>query len=791
MRFSEAWLREWVDPPVDTRELASQLTMAGLEVAGVEPAAPGFSDVVLGHVDSVEPHPNADKLRVCQVNVGASTEQIVCGASNVAAGQFVAVARVGAQLPGGVKVGKENLRGIESGGMICSAKELGMGEDADGIMVLPKGGRIGNDLRDHLSLDDLVIEVELTPNRGDCLGLAGIAREVAVINRTDINRQSATPVPAKNAANVPVSLEDEEGCPIFAGRVVRGIDSGAATPLWMQERLRRSGIRPISPVVDVTNYVMLESGQPMHAYDLRNLDGGIVVRRARAKERLKLLDGREIELDDDVLAITDDSGVIGLAGIMGGENSGVQPDTKDIFFEAAFFAPLAIAGRARRFGMHTDASHRFERGVEPGGQLAAVERATLLLTEIAGGEPGPAEVVAADRELQPADPVRLRRSQLDRLLGAEVPDDDVFDLLTRLEMQVKKTKEGWLAIPPAFRFDIAIEADLIEEVARLYGYDRIPEVDASEQLAVMADTEARVRDSALEAVLVDRGYREVVTYSFVDPALQRLLSPDDRPLELSNPISADLSVMRTSLMPGLIHALKQNLSRQHERARLFESGLRYIQQGDDLKQEKCLSGVIYGAASPEHWSARTIDGDFFDLKGDIQALIELTGEAERFVFEPAEHPSLHPGQTARLLRDGREVGSVGALHPGHQTALGLAKPAYLFEILVEPAFAAKIPAYREISRYPSVRRDISLLVDESVSAATVMACVRRHAPEVLRQIRIFDVYRGQRIDSGRKSIALGLILQDYCSTLTDGEADSVVTTVSTALVEDLNAKIRD
>ncbi|MDH3588443.1 MAG: phenylalanine--tRNA ligase subunit beta [Gammaproteobacteria bacterium] len=529
----------------------------------------------------------------------------------------------------------------------------------------------------------------------------------------------------------------------------------------------------------------------MHAYDLRNIDGGITVRRARTKERLTLLDGREIELDDDLLAITDKSGVIGLAGIMGGEKSGVQDDTTDIFFEAAFFAPLAIAGRARRFGMHTDASHRFERGVEPGGQLAAIERATTLLIEFAGGEAGPAEETVAKTQLPKPQSVELRRAQLERLLGCKVPDDDVTDLLTRLQMQVEKTAEGWLATPPAFRFDITIEADLIEEVARIYGYDRIPEIDIVEQLPVGPDTETRIAETTFESVLVARGYREVVTYSFIDPALHQRLNPAVEALELSNPISSELSVMRTSLMPGLLDALKQNLSRQQDRARLFELGLRFVPQGNEIKQQKCLAGLIYGSRSPEQWSSQRENSDFFDLKADLEALLELTGEPDQFAFEPAEHPTLHPGQTARVMRSGSPVGWLGALHPAHQRALGLGKPPFLFELLVEPSFHAKMPAYGEISRYPSVRRDISLFVDESVSAAALVACVRTSAPEVLRQIKIFDVYQGQGVDLGRKSVALGLILQDYSSTLTDGEADSAVAAAKTALVEELNAKIRD
>lgn len=790
MRISEAWLREWVDPPVDTTELAAQLTMAGLEVAAIDPAAPDFSGVVLGRVKAVAPHPDADKLRVCEVDTGDATVNIVCGAANVAAGQLVPVAIVGAKLPGDLKIRKAKLRGVESNGMICSARELGLGDDADGIMVLAGKGRPGDPFRDYLKLDDNIIEVELTPNRGDCLGMAGIAREVGVINRLDVTAISTPAVPQAVDDVFPVTLAEGAGCPIFAGRIIRGIDPAASTPAWLQERLRRGGIRPISPVVDVTNYVMLESGQPMHGYDLRTLDGGINVRRAQPGEKLTLLDGRDVKLDEDVLVIADASGVKGLAGIMGGEDTGVRDDTVDVFFEAAFFEPLIIAGRARRFGLHTDASHRFERGVMPGGQLAAVERATELLLEIAGGKPGPAELTDTGGEMA-RDAVSLRRSQLHRLLGIDVPDSDVSEILQRLEMTVEEYAEGWHATPPAFRFDIEIEADLIEEVARIYGYDRIPETDATEQLPARPDSETRVPERELESLLMARGFREVVTYSFIDPRLQTLLDPGADALALSNPISSEQSVMRTSLLPGLLDTLRRNLSRQQERARIFEIGLRYIPQDTEIKQEKCLAGLVYGTRYPEQWGAGGEEVDYFDAKGEVEALLQLTGEPGAFAFEAASHPTLHPGQAARITRGDAVVGWLGALHPAHQHALELAKPPFLFEILVDDAFRAKIPVSGGISRYPAVRRDISLFLDESVSAASVLACVKKHAPEVLRQIKIFDVYRDQGVDSGLKSVALGLILQDYCSTLTDGEADSAVMTAKDALVEDLNAKIRD
>ncbi len=791
MKLSEAWLREWVDPPVDTATLAERLTMAGLEVGGIDPVAPAFDGVVLGRVLEARQHPNADKLRVCTVDTGDATPvEIVCGAPNVATGQLVPVARVGAKLPGGLKIRKAKLRGVQSQGMICSSAELGIADDADGILVLSGDGQPGTDFRRYWSLDDVSLDIELTPNRGDCLSVEGIAREVGVIHCVAVTPPVIDEVPADHAETFPVELASPDGCPIYAGRIVRGIDPGATTPTWMTEKLRRSGLRPISPVVDVTNYVMLELGQPMHAFDLATLNSRIVVRQAEPGEELTLLDGRTIELAPDVLVIADGGGVRALAGIMGGEDSGVTSDTVDIFFESAFFAPLAVAGRARRFAMHTDASHRFERGVAPGLQARAIERATGLLVRIAGGEPGPVHVARAERTPQRT-AVTLERAVLDRLLGESVATPEVTGIFERLGFSVETLADGWCVTPPVNRFDIEIPEDLVEEVARIHGYAAIPEVIETPALPFSPATERQVPVDAALDVLVARGYREIVSYSFVDPAMQCLLDPGIEPIELVNPISSAMSVMRTSLLPGMVGVLTNNLSRQQDRVRIFEHGLTFIKQGTDIIQEKYLAALLYGHAEPESPHADGRAADFYDLKGDLEAVFATTGRAAAFSFVAESHPALHPGQAARIVEAGEPTGWIGALHPAVAATLELAAPAFAFWVRADRVLAASVPAFEALSRFPAVRRDLAFIVAESIDAAKIEAVARAHAPAIVKAVRVFDVYRGKGIDSGLKSVALGLILQDSSRTLTDGDADAAVTAVREALERDLEAKTRD
>lgn len=792
MKFSEAWLREWVNPAVSTTELADQLSMAGLEVDSVEPVAGEFEGVLVGEVLTREQHPNADKLSLCTVTVGSGDPlQIICGAPNVAAGLKVPVAVIGAVLPGNFKIKRAKLRGLESQGMICSASELGLAASSDGILPLPADAPVGDDFRTYLDLNDQAIDVDLTPDRGDCLGLAGIAREVGVINRTPVTPPAMEPVEAVNDERFPVSLEAPQGCPRYLCRVIKNIDPAAQTPLWMQERLRRSDLRPISPVVDVTNYVMLELGQPMHGFDLAELEGGIRVRMAEEGEKLVLLDGQEITLRNDTLVIADQAKPVAIAGIMGGEHSGVSDSSRDVLLESAFFAPTMIAGKARSYGLHTDSSHRFERGVDPQLQRRAIERATQLLLAITGGEPGPV-VESADESLIEARPeILLRRARVARVLGLEIDDDTISHILTRLEMQLEPVAEGWKVTAPSCRFDISIEEDLIEEVGRIYGYTRIPTRRNSAATAMQSEPEVAFSLRRAKQLLVDRDYQEAITYSFISREMHDLIDPAHGTVELANPISSDMSIMRTTLWAGLLQTAMYNQSRQQSRVRIFESGLRFIKQDDDIKQELMLAGLVSGALQPESWAAPERNVDFFDLKADLEALFALTGCADEFQFQAETHNALHPGQSARITRGDEQVGWIGKLHPQLEQKLDLSSGVYLFEIGLNRLMEGRLPAFKPLSKYPSIRRDIAIVVDQAVGFDQIRQTIRESVPEILREILIFDVYTGEKVDSGRKSLALGLILQESSHTLTDENVERVMAQIVAALVERYNAQLRD
>ena len=792
MRFSEAWLREWVNPPVDTRALADQLSMAGLEVDALEPVAPSFGGVVIGRVVAVAAHPNAEKLRLCEVDVGqAERLSIVCGAPNVAPGMRVPVALVGAQLPGDFRVKRAKLRGVESLGMICSAKELGLAESSDGIMPLPTDAPIGEDLRIWLGLDDTCIELDLTPDRGDCLSIAGIAREVGVINRVGVHAVPIEPVPPACDDRVGVRLTAPDACPRYACRVLRRIDPSAITPLWMQERLRRSGLRSISPVVDVTNYVLLELGQPLHGFDLARLEGDICVRMAQSGERLALLNGDKIDLRDDSLVIADASRAVALAGIMGGSETAVSAQTRDLLLESAFFTPAAISGRARSYGLHTDSSHRFERGVDPELQERAIERATALLLDIVGGEPGPV-VVASDSTRLPSPPrLHLRRERAAQVLGVRLTDAQIEDILGRLGAQLSPVADGWQVRPPSARFDLVMEVDLIADVGRIFGYNNIPVTQAVSAGTTQAPAETAFDLDRAKLTLVARGYYEVITYSFVNPQLQQRIDPERPGLRLANPISADLSVMRTSLWSGLLGVAQQNLARQQGRVRIFESGLRFLPGADGLTQDAVIGGLVVGAALPEQWGVRSRAADFFDVKADLQALLGLTGCPDEFHFVPAEHAALHPGQSAAIERAGRRVGLLGMLHPAHAAALDITGDAYLFELDLAGLAGGALPSFAPISRFPAIRRDLALVVDQALSYQDVRACVTRAGGDLLREIVLFDLYQGERVESGRKSVALGLILQASSQTLTDQEVDEVIARILGRLESELGARLRD
>lgn len=791
MKFSEAWLRTWVDPPIDTHALAEQLTNAGLEVDGIEAAAGGFSGVVVGRVLEVMAHPDADKLRVCKVDAGEGEPlQIVCGASNVRTGMHAPVALVGGVLPNGTKMKRAKLRGVESLGMLCSEAELGMAESASGLLALPDDAPVGMPVDEYLALRDSSIDVDLTPNRGDCLSIAGIAREVGVLNRLPVQAPAFDDVPATLGDCFPVRVEAGADCPRYLGRVIRNIDIHAQTPLWMQERLRRGGQRSISPTVDVTNYLLLELGQPMHAFDLDKLDAEIVARRAVPGERLVLLDGSEVEPDDATLVIADRSGPVALAGIMGGERTAVDDATRNLFLECAFFSPDSIAGRARRYGLHTDSSHRFERGVDFELQARAMQRATRLLLDIVGGEPGPVTEAASPANLPSRAPVLLRHERVTRMLGMPVDAGRIEDILARLDMTVEAVDGGWRVTPPSFRFDIAIEADLVEEIARVVGYDAIPDSVPMAHLDIRPAPESAVPVSRLRAALVQRGFQEAITYSFVEPGLLARFDPDSSPVTLANPISADMAVMRTSLWPGLLQALRYNQARQQSRIRLFETGLRFLPGTGGITQQPMVAGIVSGTALVEQWGEAKRTVDFFDIKSDVEALLALGGEPGSCRFEETAHPALHPGQCAAIRRGDEVVGTLGALHPALAAELDVSGSTYLFEIAISALNMGVLPTFAPLSRFPAIRRDLAVIVDEAVSAQAVQDCIGQAASHVLKKLQLFDVYRGEGIDSGRKSLAYGLVLQDSSKTLTDDDVDILIDAVLAALSDQLGGTLR-
>ncbi|OXS16844.1 phenylalanine--tRNA ligase subunit beta [Zobellella denitrificans] len=795
MKFSKSWLDEWVNTGLDAEALAEQITMAGLEVDDITPVAGAFSQVLVGQVVECGQHPDADKLRVTKVDVGGDELlDIVCGAPNCRQGLKVAVAVVGAVLPGDFTIKKAKLRGQPSHGMLCSYGELGMDVDSDGIIELPADAPIGAGVRDYLHLDDAIIEVDLTPNRADCLSLAGLAREVGVLNQQDVNWPEIPMVPASIDDKVEIRLDAPAACPRYLGRVVKNIDVKAETPLWMQEKLRRCGIRSIDPVVDITNFVLLEWGQPMHAFDLARLDGGIVVRQAEQGEKLTLLDGNEVSLNGDTLVIADQSKAVAMAGIFGGEATGVNENTRDVLLECAFFSPLSITGRARSYGLHTDSSHRFERGVDYRLQHKVMERATALLLAICGGEAGPVVEAVSEAHLPARNSITLRHGKLTRLLGINIPATQVTDMLARLGLDVTPTGDDWQVEVPSYRFDIAIEEDLIEEVARIYGYNRIPNVAPQARLDMSRHREANLPLNRLKDALVDLGYQEAITYSFVDPEQQRLLFPEMAPLVLPNPIAADMSAMRVSLWPGLVQAAVYNQNRQQSRLRLFEQGLTFIPDEsaeNGVRQTPVLAGLLLGPVVDEHWDMAARGVDFFDLKGDLESLLALGADELSFSFVRTDIAALHPGQSAALQRAGRQVGLLGALHPSLLKKLGLKSQAYVFEVALSALTERAVPEAGEVSRFPANRRDLALVVEQSTAAGDILDLVRKVGGDQLVGLNLFDVYQGQGIADGKKSLALSLVLQDTQRTLEEKEIADTVARIVSALSDEFNASLRD
>ena len=796
MKFSVNWLRQWVPGAPDAHTLAEQLTAAGLEVDTVTPVASRFSGVVVGEIVECAPHPDADKLRLCRVDDGSGDAlQVVCGAPNARAGLKMPFARVGAELDGGEKgpftIGRAKLRGIESFGMCCSARELGLSDDHGGLFELPEDAPVGEDVIQWLGLDDRAIDLELTPNRADCLGIKGLSRDVSAITGAEWRPLSIEPVESAIGAEVPIRLAAPADCPRYVGRVIRNIDPGAPSPLWLQERLRRSGIRSLGAVVDATNYVLMELGQPMHAFDLEQLDGGITVRRARAGETLTLLDGKEIGLDEGLLAICDDSGPVALAGIMGGLDSGVGEDTTDILLESAWFRPATIMGKARALGLHTDSSHRFERGVDPEGQVDAMERITALLLDICGGEAGPLLIAEAPEHLPLRPPVRLRLDRLNRVLGSRLAADEVERILDALGMTVTATEGGWEVQAPSRRFDIAIEEDLIEEVARIHGYDALDAAAPSGTLTLPSLSEARLPWASVRDALCAAGYQEAITYAFVAHDLLESLGLERGALPLANPISSDMDVMRTSLAPGLLEALGRNLRRQQDRVRLFEAGRVFLEGEDGLREMDRVAAVACGSAFPEQWGELTRKVDFFDLKGDLESVLALRGAGGAAVeFRSAQRAFLHPGQSAEVLLGGTLAGWIGALHPAAQRALDIRVPVFAFEMDLSVISSREIPSAKTISAFPSVRRDLAFLLPEAVAWSEVEALVRAEAGTLLTDLTIFDQFSGQGVEKGYKSLAIGLILQDVSSTLTDEAVDSLIDRVVKGLESRLEAQLR-
>ena len=791
MQISETWLREYVNPSITAVELVAQLTMAGLEVDSVTAAGAVFSGVVVGEVLATEKHPDADKLKVCTVNVGQAQHlQIVCGASNVRSGLKVPTALVGAVLPGDFKIKQSKLRGVDSAGMLCSEKELGIAAEASGLMELSSTAPVGKDIRDYLNLNDAIIEIDLTPNRADCLSIEGIAREVALLNDMDWTVPQVKEAKVAHQDCLSITVEEKTACPRYLGRLIKGINPKVETPSWMQERLRRSGVRSLSAVVDVTNYVLIEMGQPLHAFDADKLKGGITVRKAKSGETLALLNGQTITLANEALVIADDNQPLALAGVMGGSESAVSKDTQNIFLECAFFAPQAIAGKARHYGLHTDSSHRFERGVDASLQHRAIERATQLIVEIAGGSAGIINEFKEDAALPKRPAILLRRQRIEKILGISLPDAQIQTILVRLGMCIEPHPEGWLIAPPSFRFDMAIEADLIEELARVHGYNNIPNNSLLMRAELGKATETSLEIDRVKDLLVDRDYQEAITYSFVDGDIQQAVAPDDVIIKITNPISADMSVMRSTLWCGLLKAALHNLNRQQNRIRLFETGLRFISSDGQVQQQKMLAGLILGGLYPQQWGEKHRKVDFFDLKADVQAIVSLTDGVA--MFKPATHSALHPGQTANIFsQTGEKIGVLGMLHPNIEKQLGFETQVFLFELDQDLLLDKVISKFKPISKFPLVSRDLSLIISEAISADEIIAAINKSNESSVQAISIFDLYRGKGVTEGCKSVAVSITLQNFTQTLTDAEIDAIFNNILQTLSKTIGAKLRD
>lgn len=792
MQFSEHWLRTFVNPALDSQALGHLLTMAGLEVEEADAVAPAFVGIVVARIVEAEKHPNADKLRVCKVDAGVGELlQIVCGAPNAAAGMKVPCALVGAVLPGDFAIKAAKLRGVESFGMLCSARELGISDDHGGLLALPEEAPIGQDIRAYLGLDDTLFTIKLTPNRADCLSLSGVAREVAAITGMPLQLPAIAPVPPTIDARRGIVLDAPHACPRYCGRILRGVDAKAPTPDWMKQRLQRSGLRAISALVDITNYVMLELGQPLHAFDDARLHGSIHVRMPVDGEQVLLLNEQTITPAADTLLIADDARALALAGIMGGEESGITLETTEVFLESAFFAPDAIAGRARSYGFSSDASHRFERGVDFALPPLAIERATRLILDICGGQAGPVIEALAQDQLPVRPAVRLRPARARRLLGISLDDAAMQSLLERVHLSVIRDGADLLVTPPSFRFDIEIEEDLIEELARLHGYDNIPAIAPQGGLMMIERTESARSAWTVRHLIAGRGYQEVVNFAFVDEAWERDFCANDSPIRLANPIASQMSVMRSSLIPGLAANLVTNRKRQQNRVRVFEIGRCFERKADGtpvsgFHQPVRVAALAAGTVVPEQWGEKDRQVDFFDVKGDLEALFA----PRRLAFEPVSHPALHPGRAAAVLLDGRHVGLVGELHPVWVQRYDLGSAPVVFEVELEAALGTCLPECAEVSKMPAVTRDLALVVAVDVPVARMLAVLNEAATPVVREIALFDLYHGKGIDPDKKSLAFRVLMQDTHRTLEDAEVDAAVAALVQQAEQVLGARLR-
>ncbi len=790
MKFSESWLRSFVDPVCSGRDFSHLLTMAGLEVEEEQAVAPAFSGVVVGHVLAVDKHPGADRLNVCRVDVGSGEAlMIVCGAANAAAGIKVPCALPGAELPGGFRIKVSEVRGVESFGMLCSARELGIAEESDGLLLLTADAPVGEDIRRHLDLDDRLLTLKLTPNRADCLSLEGVAREVAALTGTPARLISVEEVAVTVSAQRAVILDAPEACPRYCGRVIAGVDARATTPAWMQRRLARSGIRPISALVDITNYVMLEVGQPLHAFDNGRLEGMVHARMAMPAEKITLLNEQTLELQTDVLLIADDQRPVAMAGIMGDEYSGITLATTEVFLESAFFTPGAIAGRTRRYGFVSDASHRFERGVDFAGTRRALERATRLVLDICGGQAGPVSEALAS--LPERRPVRVRPARVARILGLPLTAERIGELFVRLGLPFVREREDFIVTPPSYRFDIEIEEDLIEEIVRLHGYENVPSPAPLALLSMLPQTEAARPVSHIRHLLADCDYQEVINFAFVEEAWEADFAGNTQPIRLANPIASQLSVMRSTLIGGLVANVTSNLRRKQNRIRLFETGRCFFRDAQSgpvagFRQPWKVTALAYGTALPEQWGCSARHVDFFDVKGDLERLL-LPLDA---TFEKAVHPALHPGRSARVLVAGKVFGFVGELHPRWQQKYELALAPVLFELDLDALTMANLPHYTEVSRQPTVVRDIAIVVDHALELKPLVDALAAHCPAIVRDIRLFDVYAGQGVGVGKKSLAFRIVMQDTQKTLLEAEVDAAMQQLVTYLQQEFTATLR-